>query len=76
MPQLSHPIQNVPPAIHTMFGGAAGREDRHPTIAIGTTRRIEAAARNKVEPPDFTKRGKNANTAKINLPEMLNIAFV
>src|SRR5262249_6956436 len=46
MPQLSHPIQNVPLAIHTMFAGTAGRGDRQAAMAIGTTtRRIEATRR-------------------------------
>jgi hypothetical protein len=46
MPQPSHPIQNVPPAIHTMFAGAAARGDRQPAIAIETTTRtIEATGR-------------------------------
>src|SRR5262249_40512997 len=64
------PIQNVPPAIHTMSFGAAAREDRQPAMAIATTtRRIGAAGRTSLDAlenrlgacigPSFTARSRS-----------------
>ena len=50
IPQPWHPIQNVPPAIHPMFAGAAARGDQQPAMAIGTTiKRIQAAVRTSLD---------------------------
>src|SRR5262245_38524088 len=37
MPHPSHPIQNVPPGIHTIFAGTVAGEDQQPAMAIETT---------------------------------------
>src|SRR5215510_14528149 len=41
MPQPSHPIQNVPPGIHTMFAGASALGDRQPAMEINKRTRDE-----------------------------------
>src|SRR5215510_11546701 len=41
IPHPSHPIQNVPPGIHTMFAGASAFGDRQPAMEISKTTRVE-----------------------------------